>query len=568
MGRPLAWVTTLVWSALLALACGGETGAVGGGSAGSGGGAGTGGAAGGGGGGGGAGGGAGSGGIGGDGGSAGSGGTAGSGGSGGEGGGAGGSVSAGILLDEYGECERGCPAERPFCTPAGSCSTCDGGACGGELHLAHSVSGGHAPSALTAWPSEIHAAGVVQHGLDLGSGPLSTAHMEFGFLPQGDLWLAALASDGTAVDVDVHPSSGGARVTSWTHAPDGSELLVGTFDSDLQLRGAELINGGENTRRSSFVALFAPSGTPVWTLALDLGEGSVEAAAFLADGEVVVAGTIPRDTSLDLGSGPISATDYNGNTFLARLGPDGSARWAKVISEATTRIYGIAAVPDGGFVVTGSLGRATDFGGGELRNGSSYATFAVRYDGAGEHVWSKRYPEPGSNFVDTRQSQLAVAHDGSLILGAQCGGILDFEGGGRLEVAGHFSPCVLQLDSNGIYRAGFFLHSDSGARIRALSVDPWGRPVVLADFNRPLTFDGETFTPAARTALVLRADASSGSPDFLALLDGDGEVQGTALAVSSDGAMLVAGSHAGSIALPGGGGEAEGPGIFFVRWAP
>lgn len=431
------------------------------------------------------------------------------------------------------------------------------------------VAGGYAPLGATAWPDEVQIGGVYVDGTDLGTGVLASEHPPRELMSDrsqlGDLYLASFQAGGATRRVETFLSAVGARIVEIEHL--GARLLIrGDFGGDLVLRGTPLTASAERSE-SAFVAIFDEAGDVAWHRVFEHGHADLYDASFLVDGDVVLVGSIGRDESIDFGGGPLAATDFNGNTFLARLGPSGEHRSSRLLATAVTRPQAVARAPDGGFVVAGSLGQPTDFGGGVLANGSSYATFLVRYDESGEHLWSRRYPEPGQNFIDMRMPYLAVAHDGSIVFGAECGGVLEFPGGGQLAVDGHFSPCVFSLDPQGGYRAGFVLPSTSRAKLRALAVDPWGRPVLLADFRDTLVFDGDTIDPTAQTALVIRADPLTMAPVFSRFVGGAGKVEATALAVASDGAIFVAGSNAGDVTLPDGS-SASAPGLFLLRWEP
>jgi hypothetical protein len=100
-----------------------------------------------------------------------------------------------------------------------------------------------------------------------------------------------------------------------------------------------------------------------------------------------------------------------------------------------------------------------------------------------------------------------------------------------------------------------------------LRIDPWGRPVVFADFKGALTVAGNGFSQSAWSSIVLRAYPATLAPNFSSVVGGNTDVTGTAMAVSSDGAIFVAGSHLGGLSLPDGS-KANSPGIFFLRWSP
>lgn len=491
------------------------------------------------------------------------GGAGGTGGEGGEagtgGGGAGGSGGGGAS-----ECDQGCPTERPFCTPAGTCSACETGTCGGALIELALFEGGKAPSRMAATHDLLAIAGAIDGSIDLGGGPLPGDTAVFGLQEYGDLYAADLGIDLTHRTSTTFDSGAGAQVARISIGSAGERLLRGYFYDSLVLPGATVTETANSTAVSHFLALFEPDGILRWSRGVDVGDGVLDDAVLLPSGDVVVTGRVHAGDALDMGGGPIACNTTNECGFVARYEADGALAWSRSLALPA---MSISANADGTLVLYGNLLGEADFGGGTIEQESSYTAFVVKLAGDGDFLWNARYPEAGSNAILARQPGHAGAPDGGFVFTAEGSGVLEFPGGGSFAVQEHLAPCLFRFDASGRFLAALELGRTSGLRLRGLAIDPWGNTVIAADHDGPLTIDGDTYDPPVREALVLRLDPAL-APISLHRIAGAGVVQASSLAVTPGGEVVVAGSFADGVTLPGGDGAEAGAGFFIARFSP
>jgi hypothetical protein len=212
-------------------------------------------------------------------------------------------------------------------------------------------------------------------------------------------------------------------------------------------------------------------GDVLW--AHQLGDASDQTGRRVAagpDGSVFLGGHFYG--AIALGDDAIVSED-GVDIFLARLDGDGTPIWTRPIggdgdNDGAVRI---AADPEGGVVLAGSFTGTVDLGGGPFSSPNDDDAFVARYDGAGNHLWSKHYDTTASEKV------LAVALDplnGDVLLAGNDSGPVDF-GGGDVAFAGGLDGFVVRLDPSGnhLWSRGF--GGPFGDFITSVAVDDVGR---------------------------------------------------------------------------------------------
>src|SRR5205823_3741428 len=111
-----------------------------------------------------------------------------------------------------------------------------------------------------------------------------------------------------------------------------------------------------------YVARYKADGTLAWAKTASGGQNGATSVASLADGGVLVAGTLTGNQSTTIfGAAEPNQTalpnlrDSDPTTFLARYAADGSLVWARA-SAVETWPMKVAVLPDGSFLVTGVFG--------------------------------------------------------------------------------------------------------------------------------------------------------------------------------------------------------------------
>jgi hypothetical protein len=205
-----------------------------------------------------------------------------------------------------------------------------------------------------------------------------------------------------------------------------------------------------------YVAKYSASGSPVWSRSIG-GNASDSAYGVAVDSSanVVVTGA-QGSSSVDYGGGTLGTRGGN-DIFVAKYSSTGGYSWAKTVG-GTGADLGAAVATDGSgnVFVTGYMSGSVDFGGGALVSAGSLDAFLVKYSATGAHMWSKRCGSIGSDIgtgvdVDSAGNVVVVGtFQGSINLG---GGSLTSVGGQDLFVA-KFSPTGQHLWSKGFGGTG------------------------------------------------------------------------------------------------------------------
>lgn len=308
-------------------------------------------------------------------------------------------------------------------------STVPGGGSWDALVAKYDASGTHLWSRPIAGPGDeilggiavaadgrIIVSGTYGAGADLGRGPETGVDTRDGFLasyrPEGGLeWVLTFGSatrfeGGGSVDV----------------LADGSAAWTGVFAGPITLGAYELDAGDE---LSGFVARVSPDGEVAWLRQTD----RVQAVATdPRSGRIVIASSNSFST-LDPPDVPA--------TGLTAFDGDGAVQWTLPFTSTEPRgasVRDLAVDSDGSVLVAGRLDAPTDFGDGELHPAaccSEYGndqsvgdSFALRVAPAGGIVWSRRW---GGDLID-EASSVAVANDGTLIVGGSYTGLFEVAG--------------------------------------------------------------------------------------------------------------------------------------------
>ncbi len=93
----------------------------------------------------------------------------------------------------------------------------------------------------------------------------------------------------------------------------------------------------------------------------------------------------------------------DGDAFVAKYAPDGSLAWAKQLGSPTGRgdsAKDVAIDGQGNVVVVGQFMDTVNFGGGNLTSAGGWDIFVAKFTAGGAHVWSKRFGAAGDDLGD------------------------------------------------------------------------------------------------------------------------------------------------------------------------
>jgi hypothetical protein len=171
------------------------------------------------------------------------------------------------------------------------------------------------------------------YALGLGAGgSIWAAGAQTGEFPNESVALAKYDASGAQQFFKLFPCDGSCYVTDLTVTASGDVLFCGSFNSTFDLGGGPLTTQAKVDAWPSyngFVARFDGTGKHVWSQRFggpifDLGV----AIAALPDEDSVLSGKLSGAASI--GGKSVTAEAEEGQAFVARLDPDGKARWVEL----------------------------------------------------------------------------------------------------------------------------------------------------------------------------------------------------------------------------------------------
>jgi hypothetical protein len=182
-------------------------------------------------------------------------------------------------------------------------------------------------------------------------------------------------------------------------------------------------------------------------------------------------------------------------------------------------------LPDGGVAMVGRYYGEVDFGGGKLLSpNDNYQAFVAKYDGSGNHVFSKSY---GNEFAEAAMD-VAVHPDGSMLVMGTFNWPVDF-GTGTLSPTGT-DIFVLKIDPEGKTIWSQRVGGEGTQRPAAIAVTKDGGAVLVGASSGKLDLGLGAPIDTQNDGFVLRLD-SKGEPKWVKLVESDSFVSISDVAV-------------------------------------
>lgn len=263
---------------------------------------------------------------------------------------------------------------------------------------------------------------------------------------------------------------------------DGNVVITGEFSRSVDFGGAVL----ENARSGAsdiYVAKFDGDGNHLWSRGF--GDGSPQYANSLAvggDGSIVVTGSF--DGVLDFGGASLSSAGRY-DIYLGKLSADGGHVWSQRFGDERNgqEAKDVAIDGDGNIGITGYFRGTMDLGGGPLMSESG-DIFVAEFDGAGQHLWSKRF---GSETITQYGSTLTTDTEGNVAVAGYFNGIINL--GGEDLGRGGYGMFVGQFDSEGNH----LWSKVAGGEPYGIAMHPGGSVMVTGTVVSGADFAGEQF---------------------------------------------------------------------------
>jgi hypothetical protein len=220
--------------------------------------------------------------------------------------------------------------------------------------------------------------------------------------------------------------------------------------------------------------------------------------------------------------------------------------------------YSLSVDSLGNIYITGYFSSSSiDFGGGALTNAGKGNIFIARFDGNGNHLWSKRF---GGSNVDISTS-ISVDNSGNVYIAGGFGSsTIDF-GGGSLTNAGNCyqygCPADIffaKFDSNGNHLWSKRFGGSSYDIGSSVSVDSSGNVYITGKFtSSTIDFGGGALTNAGSYDIYLAKFDRNGNHLWSKRFGGSDWDEGTSVSVDSSGNVYITGSFRSSTIDFGGG---------------
>ena len=339
----------------------------------------------------------------------------------------------------------------------------------------------------------------------------------------------------------------------------GNILITGIFQGSIDFGGGPITSA---SGYDVFLAKLDTNGNHVWSQGFgDAGDQLGYGVAADGAGNVFLMGDFTG--KVDFGSGTlVSAGSYD--VFLAAFDSSGNNLWSQGFGDiGSQRTGGVAADAAGDVVITGYFTGSMDFGGGTQTSAGGNDIFVAKFDGAGAHVWSRRYGDAS----DQEGIAVAVGSNDDILLAGEFVGQTDF-GGGALVAVGWYDIYLARLDAKAHHIWSQRFGDVEGQFPAGLAVDSADNVAMTGYFEGTVDFGGGPLVcNVVSDVFIAQFDPAGGhlwSERF-----GDSDYQyGITCAADPAGSILMTGWFGGTIDFGGGTiTSAGGDDIFLARFA-
>lgn len=341
-------------------------------------------------------------------------------------------------------------------------------------------------------------------------------------------FLAKYSPGGTRLWIRTSTLKGQSEATSICISQNKYLYLTGYYSDSLLVGSTVLYSAG--SAQNFFLAKFDLNGNLLWA-ASEIASGGDFRKAVAADGlgNAYVCGSFSGPAIF----GTTHFTSSGEDIFLAKYAPDATLLWAKKIGgPSDDAAFGIAVSPAGNFVVTGSFGNTTDFGGSKLTAAGISDVFITKFTSDGNLLWAKQ----AGDSSQAEGSAIALDQNDNIYLTGKFYGFQPpgCDGFGNIYIA-KYSP---EGNRQWMKCAG----SGGEESGKAVAIDKSGNLFVTGANDITIDFGtGELPITGLFDAFIVTFDPF-GTPRWADHAAGTGDDEGNVIAIDSSNNIFLAGS--------------------------
>ncbi|MEM1029968.1 MAG: hypothetical protein AAF928_00650 [Myxococcota bacterium] len=363
-------------------------------------------------------------------------------------------------------------------------------------------------------------------------------------LPQ----VLAFDADGTLSWSEIFTSGGAGTVTNVALDSAGNAIVGGNFLQSIDFGQGPI---AATFSRELFVAKLSPSGSVIWAHAIVATESlfGTGVAVDLNDDVIITAGL---GGTVELPGVPPAVFGTKQMVVAKLAGDQGTTLWSQSLGDAGLGSPPVQATvaPGGDLVLCGNLNGTSPLAGGLTSKGQDL--FLATLDGNGVTSWANVYGDDGHQEC----GGVAVAADGSIVLGANAGGTIDLGGGALQPIDGDFLDydiVLAKLDASGNHIWSAIYGDEEPQTLEAVTLDEAGDILAVGSFYGMLDF-GTPMTGNPAVTMLLGGFVTKLGDDgthrwSLATEKNQGLAGFEGVALDGDDAVLAAGTLGGLITV-------------------
>ncbi len=254
-----------------------------------------------------------------------------------------------------------------------------------------------------------------------------------------------------------------------------------------------------------------------------------------------------RETA-DFGGGPLTSAGAD-DAFLVKYDPAGNHVWSmRMGSTGTDLVQAMVVDAAGNVCITGYFQGSVFFGGAPLVSAGGSDVFLARYSPSGTHLWNQRMGGTSAEYAADLQFDLS----GNLILAAYTLGNADF-GGGYLGNAGGYDVIIASYTVDGAHLWSQRKGAAANETCNSMAVDGSGNIVLTGTFaNNTANFGGSDLPNAGYSDVFLAKFDLAGGHLWSHGFGSSSDDIGYSVACDGAGNVIVTGSFAGTVDFGGG----------------